>query len=41
VSAPSAPVITPESATTVRILPQWHVILLNDDDHSYDYVIDL
>ncbi len=23
----------------VRIAPRWHVILLDDDDHSYEYVI--
>lgn len=23
----------------LRIAPRWHVILLDDDDHSYDYVI--
>lgn len=22
-----------------RLAPRWHVILLDDDDHSYDYVI--
>lgn len=22
-----------------RQLPNWHVVLLNDDDHTYDYVI--
>lgn len=24
-----------------RTAPLWHVILLNDDDHSYDYVIEM
>ena len=23
----------------VRLIPPWHVVLLNDDDHSYLYVI--
>ena len=23
----------------VHIMPQWHVILLDDDEHSYEYVI--
>ncbi len=27
--------------TTTRIAPRWHVVLLNDDDHTYDYVIEL
>lgn len=22
-------------------LPNWHVVLLNDDDHTYDYVISM
>jgi len=24
-----------------RLLPQWHVVLLNDDDHTYEYVIEM
>lgn len=24
-----------------RQLPPWHVVLLNDDDHSYEYVIEM
>ncbi len=28
-------------AKDTALLSQWHVILLNDDDHSYDYVIDM
>ena len=28
-----------ESETRTRRQPPYHVILLNDDDHSYDYVI--
>ena len=28
-----------ESEEKVRKQPPYHVILLNDDDHSYDYVI--
>lgn len=28
-------------STTVRTLPRWHVVLLNDDDHTYEYVIEL
>ncbi len=24
-----------------RIAPRWHVVLLNDDDHTYDYVIEM
>jgi ATP-dependent Clp protease adaptor protein ClpS len=25
----------------VSIAPRWHVILLNDDDHTYEYVIEM
>jgi len=28
-----------ETDTTTRLIPPWHVILLNDDDHSFEYVI--
>jgi len=31
------PSTTIESST--RLIPPWHVVLLNDDDHSFDYVI--
>jgi ATP-dependent Clp protease adaptor protein ClpS len=39
------PVATPDIETTVesgtRLAPRWHVVLLNDEDHTYDYVIDM
>ncbi len=25
----------------VRLAPRWQVVLLNDDDHTYDYVIEM
>jgi len=28
-------------AADTRTMPQWNVVLLNDDDHSYDYVIEM
>ena len=28
-------------AQDTSLLPQWHVILLNDDDHTYEYVIEM
>ena len=28
-------------ARDTALLPQWHVILLNDDDHTYEYVIEM
>ncbi len=35
----AAPVLDADQAT--RIAPRWHVVLLNDDDHTYDYVIEM
>ncbi len=36
------PAIQPApTQTTPRLLPPYHVILLDDDDHSYDYVIEM
>jgi ATP-dependent Clp protease adaptor protein ClpS len=39
----TAPVVLPvtEEHADTRLLPQWHVVLLNDDDHTYDYVIEM
>lgn len=25
----------------MRLAPQWHVVLLDDDDHTYEYVIEM
>lgn len=33
------PVVHPENQ--VRLEPPWHVILLDDQDHSYEYVIEM
>ena len=30
-----------EDETTTRLQPLYHVILLNDEDHTYDYVIEM
>lgn len=27
--------------SVTRIAPNWHVVLLNDDDHTYEYVIEM
>ena len=37
------PVAAPEIEVLedTRIAPRWHVVLLNDDDHTYDYVIEM
>lgn len=39
-------IITQEEIDTteedvVRLIPRYHVILLDDDDHTYDYVIEM
>jgi ATP-dependent Clp protease adaptor protein ClpS len=34
-----APAVLPEE--DVRVSPLWHVVLLNDDDHTYEYVIEM
>lgn len=31
--------VEPEVFNQTKILPPYHVILLNDDDHTYEYVI--
>ncbi len=33
------PVLLPEEKTVIRKQPPYNVILINDDDHTYDYVI--
>src|SRR6266853_2028415 len=30
-----------EDDTSLKIQPLYHVILLNDDDHTYDYLIEM
>jgi len=38
-----APTTTPETGThdAERLEPLYHVILLDDDDHTYDYVVEM
>jgi len=38
--APTKPVEQSKKKPT-RTMPPWHVVLLNDDDHSYEYVIEM
>ncbi len=33
--------ITQQAAPQTRLAPRWHVVLLDDDDHTYDYVIEM
>jgi ATP-dependent Clp protease adaptor protein ClpS len=37
------PVSLPEADVeqTTRLAPRWQVVLLNDDDHTYEYVIEM
>lgn len=32
---------TDAAAAKTRFLPLWNVVLLDDDDHTYDYVIEM
>ena len=32
-------ITTPEVTTNTKTIPPWNVILINDEEHSYDYVI--
>ena len=38
-----APVTTPETGTSQgeSLVPLFHVILLDDDEHTYDYVVEM
>jgi len=40
-AATETPLLEPEIDTRSRLLPPYHVILFNDDDHSTDFVIDV
>ncbi len=31
----------PQQQARTRHAPMWHVILLDDDDHTYDYVVEM
>jgi ATP-dependent Clp protease adaptor protein ClpS len=33
--------LAPVQETQPRQAPLWHVVLLDDDDHTYDYVIEM
>jgi ATP-dependent Clp protease adaptor protein ClpS len=35
------PVVRPEAENETRLQPPYHVVLLDDQDHTYDYVIEM
>jgi ATP-dependent Clp protease adaptor protein ClpS len=35
------PVVVPETTEETRLQPPYHVVLMNDDDHTYEYVIEM
>jgi len=39
----ASPTITRQTGTseTERLLPLYHVVLLDDDEHTYDYVVEM
>lgn len=39
----TAPVVSPDTGTSheERHVPLYHVVLLDDDDHTYDYVVEM
>ncbi len=39
----ASPTITPQTGTSEseRLLPLYHVVLLDDDEHTYDYVVEM
>lgn len=43
VAAPASPTAKPQPRPKPRrrALPPWHVVLLDDDDHTYEYVIEM
>jgi len=40
-STTTLPAYVPEADQQVRRLPQWNLILLDDDQHTYDYVVEM
>jgi ATP-dependent Clp protease adaptor protein ClpS len=39
--SPAAPIPAQESSEKQELTPLWHVVLLDDDEHTYDYVIEM
>lgn len=40
-SATPAPPQQVPAVAPPKLAPRWHVILLDDDDHTYDYVVEM
>lgn len=38
---PSSATAVQDAPSTPKQLPNWHVVLLNDDDHTYEYVVQM
>ena len=38
---PETPVLEPVTVEQAKLAPNYHVVLLNDDDHTYEYVIEM
>ena len=38
---PASPVLEPVTVEQPKLAPNYHVVLLNDDDHTYEYVIEM
>lgn len=36
-----SPTPTQETSELERLAPMWNVVLLDDDDHTYDYVVEM
>ena len=38
---PASPALEPVTVEQTKLAPNYHVVLLNDDDHTYEYVIEM
>jgi len=38
---PETTVLEPVTVEQTKLAPNYHVVLLNDDDHTYEYVIEM
>lgn len=37
----ATPTAAPQTRTHPRLAPMYHVVLLDDDDHTYEYVVEM